>query len=103
MRPGVAAAVAEAPDRGREPRGQVLGLVVALLVAQPDLGQTMLITATWGVMFFLAGLPWLWIIGLGALGASIEARATGWGTGAVGWLTVTYAVVLAALTLGPWI
>ncbi|MCB9686850.1 MAG: hypothetical protein H6738_13000 [Alphaproteobacteria bacterium] len=41
--------------------------------------------------------------GLGALGASIEARATGWGTGAVGWLTVTYAVVLAALTLGPWI
>ncbi|MCB1417798.1 MAG: putative lipid II flippase FtsW [Notoacmeibacter sp.] len=48
----------------------LLGLVVALLVAQPDLGQTMLITATWGVMFFLAGLPWLWIIGLGALGAA---------------------------------
>ncbi len=48
----------------------LLGLVMALLVAQPDLGQTMLVTATWGVMFFLAGLPWLWIIALGGIGAA---------------------------------
>lgn len=46
----------------------LLGLVVALLVAEPDLGQTMLITATWGAMFFLAGMSWFWIIGLGSLG-----------------------------------
>ncbi|MFU0503086.1 putative lipid II flippase FtsW [Pseudaminobacter sp. NGMCC 1.201702] len=46
----------------------LLGLVVALLVAQPDLGQTILVLGTWGVMFFMAGMPWLWIIVLGALG-----------------------------------
>ncbi len=43
-------------------------LVLALLVAQPDLGQTMLVTGTWGVMFFMAGMPWLWIAVLGAAG-----------------------------------
>jgi cell division protein FtsW len=47
----------------------LLGLVVALLVAQPDFGQTMLILGTWGAMFFMAGMPWLWIIVLGAIGA----------------------------------
>jgi cell division protein FtsW len=47
----------------------LLGLVVALLVAQPDLGQTMLVLGTWGTMFFIAGMPWLWIIVLGGLGA----------------------------------
>ena len=46
----------------------LLGLVLALLVAQPDLGQTMLVLGTWGVMFFMAGMPWLWIIALGAAG-----------------------------------
>ena len=45
----------------------LFGLVAALLVAQPDLGQTMLTSATWGAMFFMAGMPWLWIIMLGAL------------------------------------
>ncbi|AZO46401.1 MAG: putative lipid II flippase FtsW [Mesorhizobium sp.] len=48
----------------------LLVLVVSLLVAQPDLGQTMLVTGTWGVMFFMAGLPWLWIIALGVTGVS---------------------------------
>ncbi len=47
----------------------LLGLVMALLVAQPDLGQTMLVLGTWGAMFFIAGMPWLWIAVLGALGA----------------------------------
>lgn len=46
----------------------MLGLVVALLLAQPDFGQTMLVTGTWGIMFFMAGLSWLWIVVLGALG-----------------------------------
>ncbi|TIX75395.1 MAG: cell division protein FtsW, partial [Mesorhizobium sp.] len=41
---------------------------ISLLVAQPDFGQTMLVLGTWGVMFFMAGLPWLWIIALGAAG-----------------------------------
>ena len=48
----------------------LLGLVMALLVAQPDLRQTILVVGTWGVMFFMAGMPWLWIIVIGAIGAA---------------------------------
>lgn len=40
-------------------------IVAALLVAQPDLGQTMLTTAIWGGMFFMAGMSWFWIMLLG--------------------------------------
>ena len=47
----------------------LLVLVVVLLVAQPDLGQTMLVLGTWAAMFFMAGMPWLWIGLLGAVGA----------------------------------
>ena len=36
----------------------LFGIVAALLVAQPDLGQTILTTAVWGGMFFMAGMPW---------------------------------------------
>ncbi len=46
----------------------LLGIVVALLVAEPDFGQTMLISIAWGSLFFMAGVPWLWIAGLGATG-----------------------------------
>ncbi len=48
----------------------LLGVVLSLLVAQPDLGQTILILGTWGVMFFMAGMPWLWIVVIGGLGAA---------------------------------
>ncbi|MBT9371029.1 putative lipid II flippase FtsW [Rhizobium sp. CSW-27] len=44
------------------------GIVAALLVAQPDLGQTILTSTVWGAMFFMAGMPWLWIFLLGGLG-----------------------------------
>ncbi|HWK64275.1 MAG TPA: putative lipid II flippase FtsW [Rhizobiaceae bacterium] len=53
----------------------LLGVVLALLVAQPDLGQTLLVLGTWGVMFFMAGMPWLWIILLGAVGVAGAAGA----------------------------
>lgn len=46
----------------------LFGIVGSLLVAQPDLGQTILTSAVWGGMFFMAGMPWLWIILLGSLG-----------------------------------
>ncbi|MGB3813390.1 MAG: putative lipid II flippase FtsW [Shinella sp.] len=46
----------------------LFGIVAALLVAQPDLGQTILTAAVWGGMFFMAGMPWLWIIILGGAG-----------------------------------
>ncbi|MEX6504776.1 putative lipid II flippase FtsW [Jiella sp. M17.18] len=48
----------------------LLLVVVALLVAQPDLGQTILTTAVWGALFFMAGMPWLWIVVLGAFGVA---------------------------------
>ncbi|MCM2294212.1 putative lipid II flippase FtsW [Allorhizobium sp. BGMRC 0089] len=37
-------------------------VVVALLMVQPDFGQTILTSVVWGAMFFMAGVPWLWII-----------------------------------------
>ena len=46
----------------------LFGIVAALLVAQPDLGQTILTAVVWGGMFFMAGMPWLWIMVLGAVG-----------------------------------
>lgn len=46
----------------------LLGSVLGLLVLQPDLGQTILTTAIWGALFFLAGLPWIWVVGLGGAG-----------------------------------
>jgi len=39
----------------------LLAIVVSLLVAQPDLGQTMLVVIVWSAVFFLAGLSWIWI------------------------------------------
>ncbi len=53
----------------------LLGIVVALLVAQPDLGQSILVVATWGVMFFMAGLPWIWIAILAGVAVSLAAGA----------------------------
>jgi cell division protein FtsW len=47
----------------------LFGIVAALLVAQPDLGQTILTSVVWGGMFFMAGMPWLWIFLLGGVGA----------------------------------
>ena len=46
----------------------LLGLVLALLIAQPDLGQTTLVLGTWGAMFFMAGMSWFWIVALGGVG-----------------------------------
>jgi len=41
-------------------------LAVALLLKQPDLGQTILITIAFGAAFWMAGVPISWIMGLGA-------------------------------------
>lgn len=46
----------------------LFAIVAALLIAQPDFGQTLLIAIVWGGLFFMAGMPWLWIIALAALG-----------------------------------
>jgi cell division protein FtsW len=41
--------------------------VVALLVVQPDFGQTMLIVLVWGALFFTAGMRLIWVGGLAGL------------------------------------
>ena len=44
----------------------LLVVVVGLLVMQPDFGQTMLITLVWGALFYMAGMRFIWMLGLGA-------------------------------------
>jgi cell division protein FtsW len=44
----------------------MLIVVVALLVLQPDFGQTMLIALVWGALFYMAGMRFIWMIGLAA-------------------------------------
>ena len=41
--------------------------VVALLLAQPDVGMTVLVSVVWGIQFFLAGLPMVLVMGIGVL------------------------------------
>ena len=42
-------------------------LVVALLLIQPDIGQTLLITTTFMAVFFMAGVPLRWVAVLGGV------------------------------------
>lgn len=42
----------------------VLGIVVVLLLLQPDLGMTVVIIATWVGQLFIAGMPLVWMGGL---------------------------------------
>jgi cell division protein FtsW len=53
----------------------LFGIVAALLIAEPDFGQTMLITIAWSSLFFMAGLSWFWIAALGLLAAGGAAAA----------------------------
>ncbi len=53
----------------------LFGIIAALLIAQPDIGQTMLIGLVWGVLFFLSGMPWVWIVLLAALAVSAMGAA----------------------------
>jgi cell division protein FtsW len=46
----------------------LLPMTIVPLILQPDFGQTMLITAVWAGMFFIAGLHWFWVLGLGGAG-----------------------------------
>ncbi len=52
--------------------GLLIG-VAALLVLQRDFGQTFLITAIWGTLFFLSGVPLVWVFG-----ASLGGMIAGW-------------------------
>ncbi|WP_163361067.1 FtsW/RodA/SpoVE family cell cycle protein, partial [Escherichia coli] len=37
---------------------------VSLFVMEPDFGQTMLVLAVWGTLFFIAGMRMIWVFGL---------------------------------------
>lgn len=43
-------------------------VVAALLIIQPDFGMTVTITGMFGIQFFLAGMPFLWVFGMVVLG-----------------------------------
>jgi cell division protein FtsW len=49
-------------------------IAVVLLLVQPDVGQTMLITIAFGAAFFMAGVPLRWIL---VMGAAAMAGAVG--------------------------
>ena len=45
----------------------LLLMVIALLVVQPDFGQTMLIALVWSALFFMAGMRLVWVAGIAGL------------------------------------
>ncbi len=47
----------------------LLPLTIIPLIMQPDFGQTMLVSIVWAALFFMAGLHWFWVLGLGGVGA----------------------------------
>lgn len=48
----------------------LLPATVAPLILQPDIGQTMLLSLVWAGLFFMAGLHWFWVVGIGGVGAT---------------------------------
>jgi len=40
------------------------------------------------------------VAGLALLGAAVQARVTGWGAGAVGFMSLLYALILISLSIG---
>ncbi|MCL4148872.1 UNVERIFIED_CONTAM: hypothetical protein GTU68_011950, partial [Idotea baltica] len=61
--------------RRREVPGVLFAFVLfaicaALLIAQPDFGQTMLLGMVWAGLFFLNGISWMIIMALGAIGVA---------------------------------
>jgi cell division protein FtsW len=52
--------------------------VVGILVLQPDFGQTMLVALVWGALFFMAGMRFIWVIGLA--GTAVLGLSTAYAT-----------------------
>ena len=48
----------------------LLPATIVPLMLQPDFGQTMLISLVWAALFFMAGLHWFWVAGIGGIGMS---------------------------------
>jgi cell division protein FtsW len=45
-------------------------VTVGMVIKQPDLGMTVVLTATWAAQFFVAGLPIFWVASLVGCGAA---------------------------------
>ncbi|MGA0597109.1 FtsW/RodA/SpoVE family cell cycle protein [Enterovirga sp. CN4-39] len=59
-------------ESARRNEGAILAILllpatILPLILQPDFGQTMLITAVWLGLFFVAGLHFFWVLGLGGV------------------------------------
>ena len=50
-------------------------VTVGIVIKQPDLGMTVVLTATWAAQFFVAGLPIFWVASFVGLGAGGLAAA----------------------------
>lgn len=57
--------------------GLLYVMVAVLLVLQPDFGQLLLLSAVWAGMFFMAGIPLVWMaaLGIGSMGGALAAYA----------------------------
>lgn len=53
----------------------LMAVFAALLLLQPDVGQTLLAVLVWGALFFMAGMSWLLIAALAGLGIAGFAAA----------------------------
>ena len=43
-------------------------IIIALLIIQPDFGMVVTVTGMFGVQFFLAGMPFMWVFGMVVFG-----------------------------------
>ncbi len=59
-----------APIPGRIIAFLLYGASIALLMIQPDFGQSVLLTLCFGGVFFASGLSWIWVAVLGGLAVS---------------------------------
>jgi cell division protein FtsW len=77
MKPAFVVMAAWAFAEGGRGRDRLPGNLIALLllpatiiplILQPDFGQTMLVSLVWVGLFFIAGLRWIWVFGVGGVG-----------------------------------
>lgn len=60
---------------GMELAVALFAIFATLLVLQPDFGQTLLVTAVWGALVYMAGINMVWILAIGAVGVAGLATA----------------------------
>jgi len=79
LKPAFVVLAAWAFSEGASGRAKFAGTAIAILllpvaivplILQPDFGQTMLVSLIWAALFFMAGLHWLWVAGIGGVGAT---------------------------------